>query len=110
MEVLFVAEVVLGVNLNPKTKKAFHEFTQFNLSVEGHVHESAYLEETGLVNKEGSKALSTTLVQGLVANIHMAHEKGFRDSAEHLRWIIAELERGFIAVVDIKEIERKNGK
>ena len=40
----------------------------------------------------------------------MAHEKGFRDSAEHLRWIIAELERGFIAVVDIKEIERKNGK
>lgn len=110
MEVLFVAEVVLGANLNTKTKEAFHEFTQFNLLVEGPVPESAYLDETGLVNKEGSKALSTTLVQGLVANIHMAHEKGFRDSAEHLRWIIAELERGFVAIVDIKEIERKNGK
>ena len=110
MEAFFSAEVVLCVDIDPKTKKAFHEFTQFNLLVEGPVHESAYLDETGLVNKEGSKALSTTLVQGLVANIHMAHEKGFRDSAEHLRWIIAELERGFVAIVDIKEIERKNGK
>jgi hypothetical protein len=31
----------------------------------------------------------------------MAHEYGFRDSAEHLRWIIAELERGFVTVANV---------
>jgi len=36
-------------------------------------------------------------------NIHMAHEKGFRDSAEHLRWIISELERGFVTVANVEQ-------
>lgn len=49
------------------------------------------------------KTLSNVLVQGLIGNIHLAHEKGFRDSAEHLRWIISELERGFIEVTNVQQ-------
>lgn len=47
--------------------------------------------------------VSEVLVQGLIGNIHLAHEKGFRDSAEHLRWIISELERGFIEVTNVQQ-------
>jgi hypothetical protein len=32
-----------------------------------------------------------------------AHQKGYKDSAENLRFIISELQRGFIHVVDITE-------
>ncbi len=63
--------------------------------------------EQGLPTRDGSQVLSNVLIQGLVANIHMAHEKGFRDSAEHLRWIISELERGFVTVANVEQSKFK---
>ena len=49
----------------------------------------------GVVNKEGMKVQTQGLVQGLIANIHWAHQNGYWDSAAHLRYIIENLENGF---------------
>lgn len=43
----------------------------------------------------GVKAMTQGFIQGLVTNIHAAHQNGTWDSAKHLRYIINELERGF---------------
>lgn len=48
-----------------------------------------------VVNEAGLKAQTQGLVQGLVANIHWGHQMGYWDSAEHLRYVIEHLERGF---------------
>ncbi|MEL6835225.1 MAG: hypothetical protein AAFP77_19655 [Bacteroidota bacterium] len=52
-------------------------------------------KNNGLVNQAGMKVQTQGLIQGLVANIHWAHQMGYWDSAEHLRYIIENLERGF---------------
>ena len=80
-----------------------HVATDFNLEVIGELDRKQYLDKEDLPTEAGSKVLSNVLVQGLVGKIHMAHEKGFRDSAEHLRWIISELERGFVTVANVEQ-------
>lgn len=50
----------------------------------------------------GSHAITMTLVQGLVANIHQAHQLKTIDSAAHLRKIISMLEDGFIQQAETK--------
>ena len=75
----------------------------FNLDVSDNQNKSAYLDKEGLPTKIGTKALTQTFVQGLVGNIHQAHENQFWDSAEHLRYIISELERAFVQVPHLKK-------
>lgn len=70
---------------------------------------TAYFDKNDLLTHTGTKALTNTLVQGLVGNIHQSHQRGQMDSAEHLRYIIAELERGFIAQVTVSTTDLKNG-
>lgn len=53
-------------------------------------------DDNGLVNKEGMKIQTQGLIQGLIANIHFAHQNNMWDSAEHLRYVIQYLEKGFI--------------
>lgn len=78
-----------------------HVATDFNLDVSKNMSRKMYLDEEDLPTQAGTKALTQCFVQGLIGNIHNAHEKGYWDSAEHLRYIIKELERGFIAVPTI---------
>jgi len=40
--------------------------------------------------------MTQCFTQGIIACLHKAHHEGWWDSAEHLRYVIAELERGFI--------------
>jgi hypothetical protein len=82
-------------------KKSKHVSTDFNLEVGDNVQKDKFLDKDNLPNADGSKALTLCLVQGLVANIHYAHEKGFINDAKHLRQIIAELERGFVQIPKI---------
>jgi len=77
--------------------------TDFNLEVSKQLDESMYLDEEGSPTKDGVKALSQCFIQGLIGNVHYAHEKGYRDSAEHLRYIISELERAFVQVPTISK-------
>src|SRR5579875_833357 len=78
--------------------KSTHKETDFYLDVSDNLDKNAYMDKQDILTKTGSQAVTQAFVQGLIGNIHFAHEKGFRDSAEHLRYIISELERGFSTV------------
>ena len=103
MEFSFEAKVVLTLEHKKGMTTSKHVATDFNLKVIGELDKRQYLDKDDLPTNVGSKTLSNVLIQGLVGNIHMAHEKGFRDSAEHLRWIISELERGFVTVANVEQ-------
>jgi hypothetical protein len=108
MEFSFEAKVVLTLEHKKGAETSKHVSTDFNLKVIGPLQRNQYLDAEDLPTEAGSKVLSNVLVQGLVGNIHMAHEKGFRDSAEHLRWIISELERGFVTVANVEHSNFKS--
>ena len=76
-----------------------HICTEVNFGVSDNIDTSGFIDEKEeLPNEAGTKALTQCFVQGLISNIHSAEERGYWNSAEHLRYIIAELERGFATV------------
>ena len=83
-------------------KRSKHVSTDFRLDTGDGVDEKVYLDKE-LPTKEGIKPLTLCFVHGLVGNIHAAHENGYWDSAEHLKYIISELERGFASVAIVHE-------
>jgi hypothetical protein len=100
MEFHFDAILSLHLEKKPnKTKSTFKEL-KFRLEPSEVLDKDMYVHKDGLLTEHGTKALTNVLVQGLIGNIHQSHQRGITDSAEHLRYIIAELERGFVAQVD----------
>jgi hypothetical protein len=92
----------LVLNYEMGDDKSTHVQTKFSLNVVGEcVDRSEFLDEEELPTSGGSIAATECLIQGLVGNIHYAHQKAYRDSAEHLRYIISRLEEGFIAPANI---------
>jgi hypothetical protein len=77
--------------------------SEINLELSKNLDASRYLTPRGVPNKDGAHCLTNVFIQGLVANIHHSHQNGYKDSAEHLRYIISELERGFVTNVDSTE-------
>lgn len=99
----FEVKVKVAVDSNEKDNtKAKHIHTKFTLDISKNLDPSAYNDPSGLPTKNGCNAITQTLIQGLLGNIHTAHQQGYRDSAEHLRYIISKLEEGFIQVPDIR--------
>jgi len=86
-------------------KKATHLGSEFNLRVSEELDREKYFDPDGLPNAAGSKLLTVAFVQGVLGNIHFAHQSGFRDSAEHLRYVIEELEKGFVEVASARKSE-----
>ena len=105
MEINFTAisKLTLTVGNSDEMPKIKH--VDLLLQVGQGLEKSAYMNSDNLPTRIGSRAATTALVHGLIANIHHAHEARYRDSAEHLRFIIAELTRGFAEVVTISEGE-----
>lgn len=97
MEIKVTTKVVIEPKQDGKPKL---KGVEINLCLPPGLDESGYYEGDH-PNSLGVQAITSTLVQGLVANIHGAHQHGTRDSAEHLRYIISELERGFAARVTV---------
>lgn len=75
-----------------------HIATDFYLDVSDNLDKKMYLDEDELPTEMGSHALTNAFVHGLIGNIHFSHEKGWKDSADHLRYIISLLENGFSTV------------
>lgn len=75
--------------------------TDFRLDISENLDRRVYLDKEDLPTKAAIKPLTQAFIQGLVGNIHAAHEKGYWDSADHLRYIINELQRGFIEVAKV---------
>lgn len=97
--------VKVTAEYEPGSSKSKHIATDFRLEVSKNLKRDEYLDRRELPTKAGSHALTNAFVQGLIGNIHYAHQKGFRDSAEHLRYIIGLLEDGFVAIAETGEGE-----
>lgn len=77
--------------------KSGHVATDVRLDISDNLDKRTYFDKNDLPTKEGTKPLTQCFVQGLVANIHKAHQEGWWDSAAHLRYIMDELQRGFVS-------------
>lgn len=98
MKLSFEGRCVVEVEHEPGMEKPKHLQTKFNLDVSLNLDRKQYLDKEGLPTGPGVKTLSNVFVQGLIGNIHHAHQKGFWNDADHLRYIISELERGFVQI------------
>jgi hypothetical protein len=105
MQFDFTGVCRLTLEHTPGKSTSKHVATDFFLELGKGLHHSIYLDENGIPTKEGSHVLTNIFVQGLIGNIHAAHDKGYRDGAEHLRYIIEKLEEGFASVYDVEERE-----
>lgn len=107
MEYVFGANIALTTVADGDRVKLTK--TDFNLRVSDNLQEDKYINpDNGVPTKEGSYILSNILVQGLIGNLHFAKSKGFRDSKEHLEWIISELKRGFNSNLSVSETYTDN--
>jgi len=96
MKISFESRCIIELDHVSGCETSKHLATKVNLIVSKNLDDTHYVDENGLPTEFGFEALTNNFIQGLVCNIHVAHEKGFRNDAEHLRFIISELERGFI--------------
>lgn len=103
MKVKFTTTCSVEVEHIDQQTKPKHVETCFALDVSSNLDVSKYVDEDSVITAVGSQVVTQTFVQGLLGNIHMAHQRGYRDSADHLRYVISELERGFIQVVKINQ-------
>lgn len=101
MEYYFGVQVKLELLYDESKEASNHGATLLSLVVSPNVDRDVYMNEETGPTKAGDEAITVTLVQGLIAAIHEQHDKGRRDSAEHLRYIISELERGFSTVAEV---------
>lgn len=100
----FTAWCTITLEAEPGAKKSSFVSSDFNLLPGENINKDAYLNKKGLVaTPAGVQAVTQCFVQGLIANIHMAHQKELRNDAEHLRYIISELEKGLIRLSEITE-------
>ena len=76
--------------------------SEIRINIPPELDHRSYFHKNGEHTLVAAKTLTQCFVQGLVANIHYAHEKKYWDSADHLRYIVRELERGFTAIVKVK--------
>lgn len=96
-----ISKVTLSHEKGASTSR--HVATDFRLDVSSNLDKSIYLDKEELPTKAGIKPLTQAFIQGLVGNIHWAHQNGYWDSADHLRYIINELQRGFVEVATMSK-------
>ena len=105
MEILIVATSRLKLDYEEGYENASVIHTEVALEVSKNINKSTFFDEDDIPNFQGATAVCNALVQGLIANLHFAHQHGLWDSAKHLRYIIKELEEGFVST-DRFELEK----
>lgn len=95
-----ISSITLRPNQDGKTAELL--CTEFTLNLSVNMDREAYINKKGEPTRDGCHALTQAFIQGLLGSLHYAHQAGFRDSAEHLRYIISELERGFVRPVQVE--------
>ncbi len=93
----------LELEYTKETENVRHVGTKFFLECSKNLDRSKYLDKRDLPTKEGCIAITNVLIQGLVGNLHFSNQKGYRESAEHLRYIIGELEKLSFEVTKVEE-------
>jgi hypothetical protein len=88
------AEITLEHSLGDKHSEVVS--SAVNLEISDNLKRELYMEKEGIPNStQGHKATTAALTAGIIANMHTAHNNGHWDSAEHLRFVISQLEAGF---------------
>jgi hypothetical protein len=96
----FAMSGLVTIHCQTDGKKSKLKEVKFNLDVTPNLDRKQYLDAEGMPTKDGVKALTQCFVQGLAGNIHAAHQRNQWDSAEHMRYAIAELEKAFVQVTN----------
>ncbi len=65
--------------------------------------QEAYFNPDKTMTAHAIHPASQCFIFGLIANIMYAHERGYEDSAKHLRYIIKHLEEGFVAQYKMRQ-------
>lgn len=81
------------------------ELAELDLQIGPGFDPRMYYGPNGEPRLGGVQAYTLCFTQGLIANLHYAHQMNLWDSAKHLRHIIAELERGFVKVLTVQTSE-----
>lgn len=71
--------------------------TNVRLELSKNLDKDRYLQRD-LPTKEGLHVLQNTLIHGIMTNIKIAHEKGWKNESEGLKYVIDELHRAFVGV------------
>lgn len=100
-----ISQVTFGHKDGDLTSK--HIETNYNIEISKNLDPKSYHRPDDTLTEIGVKSASSAFIQGLAANIHYAHQHKLWDSADHLRYVIAQLERAFIAVATITKGEFK---
>lgn len=94
----FKSSVVLTLEHTEGQTTSDHVKTETLLECNTPEEQRQWTNSDGSPNLLGIKSTTNAFISGLASNIHYAHEKGYIDSAVHLRYIIKELENQFILV------------
>jgi hypothetical protein len=95
MKIAYQATVLLQLDLPEGSgTKAKVEAVDMLLDAPGRMKEQLQLPD-GSFTKQGCHAATDALLQGLISNLHYAHQSGHWKSHEHYQHILAILEKGF---------------
>lgn len=86
--------------------------TDVSLGVTENLDIASFFDDDDYPNKNGCETMTRTLVSAISGNIYMAHQKGYIDSAKHLRMVIEQLQEQFVMnpkLEYVNEKEVKNG-
>jgi hypothetical protein len=65
-------------------------------------HEQHFYDKNGDPNKFHVEIQTEAYIFGIMGNIHYAHQREMRDSAEYFRWVIKKMEELFVQNPEIE--------
>ena len=96
MQFYFTAISKIELEHESGDPKSTLKAVNLRLEVSNGLDRSIYLHK-GMLRKAGLKPLTQALLQGLFVNIKTGHAKGWWNEAEHMQYIIDELQRVFVS-------------
>lgn len=97
MNYAFKVSIVLVLEHQPDWLTSKHLSTKLFLETSPNLLHNQYVGLDEMPTKEGSKAMATALVQGIVTNIKHAEEKGFWTKPDHAKYVFEEIRRALKA-------------
>ncbi len=97
----FNVRTLLQMETVPGTSKSKVLTLDIGIQASKNLDQRAYDTAEGMPTKAGTIAITNTLVQGLIANIHQAQAQGHWNDADHIRHIIDQLQKGFVAITEV---------
>lgn len=101
-------KIKLTLEHEPGWTTSKHKECKIQLNIPSNFDANQYFDKEGNLTANGAKSQTIVMLSGISANIHASHQAGVWDSAEHLRYIINELEKQFVQVANVDVTEYGN--